>query len=113
MRGVTTSILSLSLLAFTGTAGAVDWSAICCDGGYEYRHPSAWEKEQQRLRDAQAAGRSGDQGKAAGGLRRSSGDVCHRWHRRLDSPSMLDLDIDAEEDPYKHGHCSLWRGPRR
>lgn len=40
MRGIKTSILGLSLLAFTGTAGAVDWSAICCDGGYEYRHRS-------------------------------------------------------------------------
>ncbi|HSA62878.1 MAG TPA: OmpA family protein [Nitrospiraceae bacterium] len=38
MRGIQTSILGLSLLAFTGTAGAVDWSAVCCDGGYEYRH---------------------------------------------------------------------------
>jgi chemotaxis protein MotB len=54
-RRITTSILGLSLLAFAGTAGAVDWSAICCDGGFEYRHPSAWEKEQQRLRDELAA----------------------------------------------------------
>ncbi len=30
---------------------------ICCDGGYEYRHPSAREKEQQRLRDELAASR--------------------------------------------------------
>jgi len=75
MRGVTTSILSLSLLAFTGTAGAVDWSAICCDGGYEYRHPSAWEKEQQRLTDAQAAGRLGDQGKAAAELAAATGRI--------------------------------------
>jgi hypothetical protein len=31
--------------------------ANCCDGGFEYRHPSAWEKEQQRLRDELAAAR--------------------------------------------------------
>jgi chemotaxis protein MotB len=55
MRKIKTSILAVSLLALAGTAGAVDWSAICCDGGYEYRHPSAWEKEQQRLRDELAA----------------------------------------------------------
>jgi chemotaxis protein MotB len=65
MRGIKTSILAVSVLAFAGTAGAVDWSAICCDGGYEYRHPSAWEKEQQRLREAMAAG---DTGKAAAEL---------------------------------------------
>jgi chemotaxis protein MotB len=67
MRKINTSILAVSLLALAGTAGAVDWSAICCDGGYEYRHPSAWEKEQQRLRDELAASRlaSGDTGKAA------------------------------------------------
>lgn len=58
MRGMKASILTVSLLAFAGTAGAVDWSGICCDGGYEYRHPSAWEKEQQRLRDELAASRS-------------------------------------------------------
>ena len=51
MRGIKTSILTVSLLAFAGTAGAVDWSVIARDGGYEYRHPSAWEKEQQRLKD--------------------------------------------------------------
>jgi chemotaxis protein MotB len=58
MRGMKASILAGSLLAFAGTAGAVDWNAICCDGGYEYRHPSAWEKEQQRLRDELAASQS-------------------------------------------------------
>lgn len=70
MRGIKTSILAVSVLAFASTAGAVDWSAICCDGGYEYRHPSAWEKEQQRLRDELAASRSasGDTGKAAAEL---------------------------------------------
>jgi chemotaxis protein MotB len=64
MMGMRTSILALSLLAFAGNAGAID--AICCDGGYEYRHPSAWEKEQQRLKDelarqiAAAQGAGGD-----------------------------------------------------
>ena len=70
MRGIKTSIMGMTLLAFAGTAGAVDWSGICCDGGYEYRHPSNWEKEQQRLRDELAASRlaSGDTGKAAAEL---------------------------------------------
>jgi chemotaxis protein MotB len=55
MKGITTSILALSLLAFAGTAGAVDFGQICCDGGFEYRHPSAWEKEQLRLKNELAA----------------------------------------------------------
>jgi len=61
------------LLAFTGNAAAVDWSAICCDGGYEYRNKdrfaaekassdmaarlAALEKERQRLADELAAAR--------------------------------------------------------
>lgn len=75
MRGITTPVLTLSLLAFGGAAGAIDLGGICCDGGYEYRHPSAWEKEQQRLRDAQAAGRVGDQGKAAAELAAAAGRI--------------------------------------
>ncbi len=55
MKGITTSILALSLLAFAGTAGAIDLGEICCDGGFEYRHPSAWEKEQLRLKNELAA----------------------------------------------------------
>jgi chemotaxis protein MotB len=55
MRAIKASILAATVLAFAGTAGAVDLNAICCDGGYEYRHPSNWEKEQQRLKDELAA----------------------------------------------------------
>lgn len=69
----TSVILALSLLASAGTAVAVDWSAICCDGGYEYRNRNrfdaekasaemharlaALEKERQRLADELAAAR--------------------------------------------------------
>jgi chemotaxis protein MotB len=55
MRATKSTILAMSLLAFAGHAGAVDLTGICCDGGYEYRHPSAFEKEQQRLIDELAA----------------------------------------------------------
>jgi chemotaxis protein MotB len=73
MRGLKTSIVAFGLLAFTGNAAAVDWSAICCDGGYEYRNKdrfaaekassdmaarlAALEKERQRLADELAAAR--------------------------------------------------------
>lgn len=51
------AILAMSVLAIAATASAFDFDVtpICCDGGYEYRHPSAWEKEQQRVRDELAA----------------------------------------------------------
>jgi len=73
MRGLKTSIIAFGLLAFAGNAAAVDWSAICCDGGYEYRNKdrfaaekasadmaarlAALEKERQRLADELAAAR--------------------------------------------------------
>jgi chemotaxis protein MotB len=49
------AVLAVSMLALAGNAGAFDLGSICCDGGYEYRHPNSWEIEQQRLRDALAA----------------------------------------------------------
>jgi chemotaxis protein MotB len=73
MRGLKTSIVAFGFLAFTGNAAAVDWSAICCDGGYEYRNKdrfaaekasadmtarlAALERERQRLADELAAAR--------------------------------------------------------
>jgi chemotaxis protein MotB len=76
MRGIKTSILALSVLAFAGTAGAVDWTAICCDGGYEYRHPSNWEKQQQRLKDELAAAQKqlADRERELASLRAGAGD---------------------------------------
>ena len=55
MRLFKTAVLAASLLAFAGNAGAIDLGVISRDGGYEYRHPSAWEKEQQRIKDELAA----------------------------------------------------------
>jgi chemotaxis protein MotB len=76
MRGIKTSILAVSVLAFAGTAGAVDWTAICCDGGYEYRHPSNWEKEQQRIKDELAAAQKqlADRERELASLRAGAGD---------------------------------------
>src|SRR5512135_2552831 len=76
MRGIKTSILAVTVLAFTGTAGAVYLNAICCDGGYEYRHPSNWEKEQQRIKDELAAAQKqlADRERELASLRAGSGD---------------------------------------
>jgi len=77
MRGIKTSILAVSVLALASTAGAaVDWTGICCDGGYEYRHPNAWEIEQQRLKDQLAAAQKqlADRDRELASLRAGAGD---------------------------------------
>lgn len=71
MKTTKIAIIAISLLTMAGNASAVDWTAICCDGGYEYRHRNQWdadkaakdmaarlaalEKERQRLADELAA----------------------------------------------------------
>ena len=55
MQSAKVAVLAASMLALAGNAWALDLGSICCDGGYEYRHPSSWEAEQQRLRNALAA----------------------------------------------------------
>ncbi len=40
MKAMKMFVLAVSMLAIAGKAGAVDLGAICCDGGYEYRHPT-------------------------------------------------------------------------
>ena len=71
MKSIRIPILALGLLSIAGNAAAIDWSAICCDGGYEYRHRNQWdadnaskdmaarlaalERERQRLADELAA----------------------------------------------------------
>ena len=71
MGALKTGIFTVGLLALAGNAVALDWNAICCDGGYEYRNRNrleagkasddmasrlaALEKERQRLADELAA----------------------------------------------------------
>jgi chemotaxis protein MotB len=115
MRGITTSILTVSLLAFAGTAGAVDWTAICCDGGYEYRHPSAYEKEEQRLKDAMAAGGSSDKGKAAAELvaaNRRIADLEKQLADREREMADLRAERSAEMEKLKEAERGLVRSLR-
>jgi chemotaxis protein MotB len=70
----------------------VDLQGICCDGGYEYRHPNAWEKEQQRLRDELAAARKQleDRDREIASLRSGSSDSLRSAQAELDrSKSQL------------------------
>jgi chemotaxis protein MotB len=117
MKGMKASILAGSLLAFAGTAGAVDWTAICCDGGYEYRHPSAWEKEQQRLRDELAASRlaSGDRGKDAAELAASTQRVAELERQLADRDrelASLRGELSAEMAKLKEAQRGLVRALR-
>ena len=45
MKSIRISILALGLLSIAGNAAAIDWNAICCDGGYEYRHRNQWDAD--------------------------------------------------------------------
>src|SRR4249920_1571739 len=86
MRGITTSILAVGLLAIAGNAGAIDLGMISRDGGYEYRHPSAWEKEQQRVKDELAAAQKllADREREIATLRSSSGDAPRSAQAEID-----------------------------
>jgi chemotaxis protein MotB len=86
MRGLKTSILAVGLLAFAGNAGAIDLGVISRDGGYEYRHPSAWEKEQQRVKDELAAAQKqlADREREIATLRSNSGDALRSAQADID-----------------------------
>jgi chemotaxis protein MotB len=98
MRGIKATILTVSLLAFAGTAGAVDWSAICCDGGFEYRHPSAFEKEQQRLKDELAAAQKAlaDREKDIAALRSSSSEALRSAQAEIDRSKARVAELERQ-----------------
>lgn len=98
MRGVKASVLALSLLAGTGTAGAVDWSVISKDGGYEYRHPSNWEKEQQRVKDELAAAKKqlAEREREVAALRSSSSDALRSAQAEIDRSKTQIAELEKE-----------------
>lgn len=98
MKGIKASILTVSLLAFAGTAGAVDWNAICCDGGFEYRHPSNWEKEQQRIKDELAAAQKqlADREREMASLRSSSSDSLRTAQAELDRSKARTAELEGQ-----------------
>ncbi|HSA61146.1 MAG TPA: OmpA family protein [Nitrospiraceae bacterium] len=84
-------ILAISLHTMAGNASAVDWSSICCDGGYEYRHPNAWEKEQQRLKDELAA-----RDREIASLRSGSSDALRSAQADLDRSKARAADLERQ-----------------
>jgi len=93
MRLIKTAVLATSLLAGASYASALDLGAICCDGGFEYRHPSAWEKEQQRLRNDLAAAQKqlADRDRELASLRAGGGDSSKLASQLSSTQGELDL----------------------
>jgi chemotaxis protein MotB len=93
MRLFKTAVLATSLLAGASNASALDLGEICCDGGFEYRHPSAWEKEQQRLRDDLAAAQKqlADRDRELAALRAGGGDSSKLASQLSSTQGELDL----------------------
>jgi chemotaxis protein MotB len=98
MKAMKISVLTVSMLAFAGNAGAVDLGSICCDGGYEYRHPSNWEKEQQRIKDELAAAKKqlADRERDIASLRSSSSDALKSAQAELDRSKSRVTDLERQ-----------------
>jgi chemotaxis protein MotB len=99
MRGIKTSILAVSMLAIAGNAGAIDWwSPNTGDGAYEYRHPSAWEKEQQRIKDelALAQKQLADRDREMADLRSGSNDALRSAQADLDQSKSRSAELERQ-----------------
>jgi chemotaxis protein MotB len=92
------AVIAIGLLGSASYASAVDLQGICCDGGYEYRHPSAWEKEQQRLRDELAAAQKqlADRDREIASLRSGSSDSLRSAQAELEQSKSQLADRDQE-----------------
>jgi len=98
MRLFRTAIIATGLLASASYASAVDLGPICCDGGFEYRHPSAWEKEQQRLRDELAAAQKqlAERDREIASLRSGSGDALRSAQADLDRSKTRIAELERQ-----------------
>jgi chemotaxis protein MotB len=76
----------------------LDLGVISRDGGYEYRHPSAWEKEQQRLRDDLAAAQKQlvDRDREIASLRSGSGDALRSAQADLDRSKTRVAELERQ-----------------
>jgi chemotaxis protein MotB len=112
MKAMKISVLAVSMLAIAGNAGAVDFNAICCDGGYEYRHPTAWEKEQQRLKDELAAAQKqlADRDREIASLRSSASDSLRSAQAELDRSKSRIADLERQQAERDRELASLRSG---
>jgi chemotaxis protein MotB len=112
MRGIKTSILAVSMLAIAGNVGALDIGEICCDGGYEYRHPSNWEKEQQRIKDELAAAKKqlADREREMADLRSGSSDALKSAQADLDRSKSHVAELERQQAERDRELASLRSG---
>jgi chemotaxis protein MotB len=98
MRLFKTAVLAACLLAFAGNAGAIDLGVISRDGGYEYRHPSAWEKEQQRVKDELAAAQKqlADRDREIASLRSGSSDALRSAQADLERSKSRSAELEKQ-----------------
>jgi chemotaxis protein MotB len=112
MKAMKISFLAVSMLAIAGNAGAVDLSGICCDGGFEYRHPSNWEKEQQRIKDELAAAQKqlADREREIASLRSSSSDALKSAQADLDRSKSRIAELEGQQAERDRELASLRSG---
>ncbi len=98
MRLFTTAVLATGLLAGANSALALDLGPICCDGGYEYRHPSAWEKEQQRVKDDLASTQKqlADRDREVAALRSGSNEGVRSTQAELDRSKARTAELEQQ-----------------
>jgi chemotaxis protein MotB len=112
MKAIKISVLAVSMLAIAGNAGAADLAAICCDGGYEYRHPTAWEKEQQRLKDELAAAQKqlAERDREIASLRSGASDSLRSAQAELDRSKSRIAELERQQAERDRELASLRSG---
>lgn len=112
MKAMKIFVLAVGMLTLAGNAGAVDWAAICCDGGYEYRHPSAWEKEQQRLKDELAAAQKqlAERDREIASLRSGSSESLRSAQAELDRSKSRITELERQQAEHDRELASLRSG---
>ena len=112
MRLFMTAVLTTGLLAGANYASAVDIGAICCDGGYEYRHPNALEKEMQRLKDALATAQKqlADRDREIAALRSGSNDTLRSAQAELDRSKRRITELEQQMSDRDRELASLRSG---
>jgi len=112
MKAMKIPFLAVSMLAIAGNAGAIDLTGICCDGGYEYRHPSAWEKEQQRLKDELAAAQKqlAERDREIASLRSGANDALRLAQAELDQSKSRIAELERQQAERDRELASLRSG---
>jgi peptidoglycan hydrolase CwlO-like protein len=112
MKALKIFVLAVCMLTIAGNAGAVDLSGICCDGGFEYRHPSNWEKEQQRIKDELAAAQKqlADREREIASLRSSSKDALKSAQAEVDQSKSRIAELERQQAERDRELASLRSG---